>query len=721
MNREYPLDKYRNIGIIAHVDAGKTTTTERILYYTGKARKIGEVHDGAATMDWMAQERERGITITSAATTLFWKDCRINLIDTPGHVDFTIEVERSLRVLDGAVVIFDAVAGVEPQTEKVWWQADRYKVPRICFINKMDRDGADFKRCVEMIDNQLCGAKANNALNPIVISMPIGSQKDFEGVIDIIELKEYTWPVTSDGSQFDIQEIRESLMEDALMWRTKMLEDLDLLAIDDRISSIDVTDASEESVEIIRSALRKACLNLDAVVITCGAAFKNKGVHNLLDNIVRYLPSPIDIKHTAGYVNKHDADAKTNSIFRVHKDEEKFSAFIFKIAQDKYVGLLAYARIYSGQITTGEQKFVNMRTGQETRVPRMLLMHANAREEIKNAYAGDVIAFCALKDSITGDTICDPAHPIIFENIYIPEPFISMSVEAKHEKQQDEMIKRLRDLAIEDPSFRISNNPETNQTIISGLGELHLEIIIDRLKREYGVEVNTKSPQVVYREVISNEASIDYTHKKQSGGSGQYAKIQFKIGPGAVGSGFEFINSVVGTNVPKEYMPGVQQGAKDALLSGYYGCKIEDAYLNLYDGGHHAVDSSILAFKLAAYHGIREAILYERKIKTILMEPIMRVDIVISGGEHGAIQGDIASRGGTVNDLQIGVGLSPMVTIKAEVPLRKMFGYIGRLREISHGKADFTMEFARYAPVPNAIVESLFPKKSSGDLHFTKN
>lgn len=714
--REYPLNKYRNIGIIAHVDAGKTTTTERILFYTGKARKIGEVHDGAATMDWMAQEKERGITITSAATTLFWQDCRINLIDTPGHVDFTIEVERSLRVLDGAVVIFDAVAGVEPQTEKVWWQADRYKVPRICFVNKMDRDGADFYKCAANISEKLCGSKVNNQLHPIIISIPIGAQKDFEGVVDLIEMREYVWPVTSDGSQYDLQDIRASLKDKAHELRKRMLEDLEIF--DDRISAILANDEiSEDNANVIREVLRIAILGLDVVIITCGAAFKNKGIHNLLDNIVRYLPSPADIAYTNGYKTKSDAEDKVNPIQRQHIDDEKFSAFIFKIAQDKYVGSLAYARIYSGSVSTGEHKFMNMRTGQDMRTPRMLLMHANTREELKHAYAGDVIALCSLKDAITGDTICDPDHPIIFENIYIPEPFISMSVEAKHEKQQEDMIKGLRMFTTEDPSFKISNNPETNQTIISGLGELHLDIIVDRLKREYGVEVNTNPPEVVYREVIKEEVTISHTHKKQTGGAGQYAKIEFKIGPGKVNEGFEFINSVVGGSVPKEYMPGVQDGAKDALSSGYYGYKIEDAYLNLFDGGFHPVDSSILAFKSAAYGSIRDNIM-SKKIKTVLMEPIMKVDVVVAGGaEHGPIQGDLASRSGIINDLQM---TSNTTIIKAEVPLRKMFGYIGKLREISHGKADFTMEFSKYAPVPNSILESLFNNKSDKSLNLTK-
>ena len=709
--RAYQIDKYRNIGIVAHVDAGKTTTTERILYYTGKSREIGEVHDGDATMDWMEQEKERGITITSAATTLFWADCRINLIDTPGHVDFTIEVERSLRVLDGAVVVFDAVAGVEPQTEKVWRQCDRYQIPRICFINKMDRDGADFDRCVEMIQSKLCGSHANNKLNPLVIACPIGSQKDFSGIIDIIDLQEYVWPVTSDGAKYDVKDIRHSMRDHALELRQNLIHSLYCLGFNE-LENINDDDCSSETIDKINNALRKAVIALDVVVISCGASFKNKGVHNLLNYIVRYLPSPHDVNRTSGYANHEDADHKTNPIYRLHKDDESFSALIFKTMHDKYIGLLAYARIYSGKLTTGQEKFRNMRTNNEVRAPRMILMHANKREDIKNAYAGDVIAFCGLKDTVTGDTICDPQNPIIFESIHVPEPFISMSVESKDNKQHDEMIRRFKNFEVEDPSFRVEYNQESNETIIRGLGELHLDIIVDRLRREHKVEVTTRPPEVVFQEVVAKESHIVHQHKKQSGGAGQFAKVEFKIGPAKTGEGFKFIDNVTQGRIPKEYMPAIQKGAKEALESGYYRYKIEDAYFDLFDGSFHPVDSSALAFEIAARDSINNGI-KTGQIRTILMEPLMNVEVVVSGGgDHGAIQGDLAGLGGIVNDLHIDSGINPIVTIKAEVPLRNMFGYIGRLRKISSGKADFTMSLSRYAPAPSSIAERLAPVKS---------
>lgn len=707
-NREYDISKYRNIGIIAHVDAGKTTTTERILYYTGKSRKIGEVHDGQAVMDHMEQEKERGITITSAATTCFWKDHRINLIDTPGHVDFTIEVERSLRVLDGAIVIFDSVAGVEPQTEKVWGQADAYKIPRICFINKMDRDGADFEKCVKMINDQLCGVKVGNKLNPIVISMPIDSQKDFSGIVDIISMQEYIWPANSkDGSDYQLSSVREKLKEKSLKYRKEILDNLAVL--DDRIETISLDDNSEQSVRIIREVLRKGVLSLDIAIITCGSSFKNKGVHNLLDNIVYYLPSPSDIVKTPGYLTKEDADHKQNAVYRMHTDDEPFAALVFKIVQDKYVGSLSYIRIYSGTISAGQGQLLNTRTENKTRVPRMLLMHSQFRQDIKEAYCGDVITLCSLKDARTGDTLSDPENPIILESIKVPEPFIAMAVEAKNNKQRDEMGEALNKLSTEDPSLKISINSETNETIIHGVGELHLDVIVDRLKREYGVDVHTKSPEVIYRETIAKEVTISHTHKKQTGGAGQFAKMEFRIGPGDIGTGFKFENSVVGGNIPKEYMPGIQKGASKALLSGYHGYKIEDVYMNVYDGAYHAVDSSLQAFEVAALNAIRENIA-EQKIQTVLMEPIMKVEVVVPGNDFGQIQGDLASRSGIIINLDSNT--SGRTNIIAHVPLRNMFGYISRLREMSHGKASFTMEFAKYAPVPKSTLDKV-PKQIS--------
>lgn len=689
------LDKYRDIGIIAHIDAGKTTTTERILFYTGITHKIGEVHDGEATMDWMVQEQERGITITSAATTCFWQDHRINLIDTPGHVDFTIEVERSLRVLDGAVVVFDSVAGVEPQTETVWRQANTYSVPRICFINKMDRDGADFDRCVRMIRTQL-------VCDPLIIAIPIGSQREFSGIIDIIRMKAMVWKDETKGAQYVLEEIPEDLQQKAQYYHNELLDTLEACYDATELRKLE----GEEQMSAIKKYLRRGTLDFVFVPILCGSAFKNKGVQFLLDCVVDYLPSPLDIgavkgTHPSIMTEGDDGTMIPQVISRSPDAKEPFCGLIFKIMRDPHVGSLSFMRVYSGTIKSGDV-VLNMRTKDKVRVGRILLMHANSREEITGAGPGDVIALCGLKDSITGDTLSDMESPIILEKIHVPEPVISISVEPKTKSDREKMSGALMTLAREDPSLRVTFNEETGQTVIHGVGELHLDIIVDRLRREFKVEVNTQNPQVAYREAIKKPANLKYTHKKQSGGAGQFASIEVDIAPGEPGSGFKFINDITHGRIPSEYIPGVEKGFRDAVKAGYYGYPVEDIQVTLKDGAYHDVDSSVLAFQIAARDLFSESI-KERKLLTALLEPIMKVEIVTHKDYSGSIQGDINSKSGLITGEEMKPG--DVVCIRANVPLEKMFGYIGNLRSISSGRASFSMEFSHYAEARKEVIE----------------
>jgi elongation factor G len=694
-----PLDKYRDIGIVAHIDAGKTTTTERILFYTGMTHKIGEVHDGEAIMDWMPQEQERGITITSAATTCFWKGHRINLIDTPGHVDFTIEVERSLRVLDGAVVVFDSVAGVEPQTETVWRQANTYSVPRICFINKMDRSGANFMGCVQGIKTQL-------VCNPLIITLPIGSQSDFAGLIDIVRMKALRWNDETKGADYSIEEIPVDMVKESEKYREELLGTLEIFGADFSKLEGDALEAE------IKKYIREGTLAFEFVPVLCGSSFKNKGVQTLLDAIVDFLPSPLDIGAIKGidpkaaHKNSQDSEEQDNIISREPSPTEPFAGLIFKIVRDQHVGSLSYTRIYSGQIKSGD--FVkNMRTEERVRIGKILLMHSNSREQIESAGPGDVVALCALKDSITGDTICDIDQPIILERIHIPEPVISMCVEPKSKNDMDKMTSSLLSFAREDPSLQVTFNPETGQNIIHGVGELHLEIIIDRLRREFKVEVNTQNPQVAYREAIRQQTPLDYQHKKQSGGSGQFAKISVVIEPGEVGSGFQFVNDITHGRIPSEYIPGVEKGFKESVKSGRYGYPVENVKVTLKDGAYHEVDSSVLAFQIAARDCFRDAV-QEGKLKTVLLEPIMRVEITTHKDYSGSIQGDINSKSGIITGEDSKPG--DVSCIRANVPLEKMFGYIGHLRSLSSGRASFSMEFSHYAEARKEVTEKLMKK-----------
>ena len=680
-----PLEHYRAIGIIAHIDAGKTTTTERILFYTGITHKIGEVHEGAATMDWMVQERERGITITSAATTCFWRGHRINLIDTPGHVDFTIEVERSLRVLDGAVVVFDSVAGVEPQTETVWRQANRYSVPRMCFINKMDRDGADFYRCIKMIEEQL-------STHPLVLALPIGSQSEFRGIIDIVRMQSMVWKDETKGAEYLLQEIPEGLLDEANKYRSALIDTLQTCYEAEELNTL----TGDELINAIQKYIRKGTLEFVFVPVICGSAFKNKGVQLLLDCVVDYLPSPLDIGGIRGVssvkVVDSDGIAEPVVIVREPLESEPFCGLIFKIMRDQHVGSLSFTRIYSGTLRSGDT-VINMRTQNKIRVGRILLMHANEREEISQAGPGDVVALCGL-DSITGDTLCDLQNQILLESINIPEPVISVAIEPKTKADQDKMTSSLISLAREDPSLKFEYNPETGDTIIRGVGELHLDIVVERLKTEFRVEVNTRQPQVAYREAIRKPASVHYEHKKQSGGAGQYAKIFIEIEPGESGSGFVFINKIFGGRIPAGYIPAIQKGFEKAIKSGYYNYPIEDIKITLTDGAYHDVDSSALAFEIAAVDGFREWI-KDKDVTTVLLEPIMKVEILTPKECSGAIQGDLNSKQALITDEEVQSGGS--ICIKANAPLEKMFGYIANLRSISSGRANFSMTFSHYA------------------------
>jgi elongation factor G len=673
---------------MAHIDAGKTTTTERVLYYTGRSHKIGEVHDGTATMDWMEQEQERGITITSAATTCFWRDHRINIIDTPGHVDFTIEVERSLRVLDGAVAVFDSVAGVEPQSETVWRQADKYGVPRICFINKMDRIGADFYRCVDMIVDRL-GA------TPLVLQLPIGVEDKFIGLVDLVRMKGIVWKDESLGAEFSVVEIPADMEVEAMSYREKLVEaavELDDTAMEAYL------EGNEPDEATLRACIRKGVMAGAFVPIILGSAFKNKGVQPLLDAVVDYLPSPQDVPDIDGILPNGEPAA------REAVDEAPFAGLAFKIMTDPFVGSLTFVRIYSGVLNSGTGVLNSVKDSKE-RVGRMLLMHANHREDIKEARAGDIVALAGLKNVTTGDTLCDPAKPIILEKMEFPDPVIEMSVEPKTKADHDKLSAALARLAQEDPSFKVSTDQESGQTILKGMGELHLDIIVDRMRREFNVDANVGAPQVAYRETISQKYDCDYTHKKQTGGSGQYARIKVLFEPGEPGSGYSFENKVVGGSVPREYIPGVEKGLAAARETGVLlGFPVIDFKATLHDGAYHEVDSSVMAFEIAARAAFREAM---PRAKAKLLEPIMKVEVVTPEDYTGTITGDLASRRGQVQSMEMRGNAQ---VINAMVPLANMFGYIQTLRSSSQGRAQFTMQFDHYAEVPQSVADEVREK-----------
>jgi len=689
MSRTTKLEDYRNIGIMAHIDAGKTTTTERILYYTGVNHKLGETHDGSATMDWMEQEQERGITITSAATTCFWKGKRINIIDTPGHVDFTIEVERSLRVLDGAVTVFDSVAGVEPQSETVWRQADKYNVPRMCFVNKMDRMGANFYRCVDMIVDRL-GA------TPLVLQLPVGSEAEFEGLVDLIQMKEFIWKEESLGAEFECREIRDDLKDKAEEYRSKLVETA--VEMDDAAMEA-YLEGTEPDEATLKQLIRKGTIARKFVPVLCGSAFKNKGVQAMLDAVVDFLPSPVDIDSVEGI------DPKTEqTITRKTSDDAPLSVLAFKIMNDPFVGSLTFCRVYSGVLTTGAGVLNSTKDSRE-RVGRMLLMHANHREDIKEACAGDIVAVAGLKNVTTGDTLCDPLKPIILERMEFPEPVIEVAVEPKTKADQEKMGLALNRLAQEDPSFRVSVDHESGQTVIKGMGELHLDILVDRMRREFKVDANVGAPQVAYRETLTKRAEIDYTHKKQTGGSGQFARVKIIFEPGEPGSGFEFESKIVGGSVPKEYVPGVQKGVESVKDSGpLAGFPMIDFKATLVDGAYHDVDSSVMAFEIAARAAFREG---AQQAGVKLLEPIMKVEVVTPEEYMGDIIGDLNSRRGQINGTEQR-GITQV--IHAMVPLANMFGYVNTLRSMSQGRAQYTMQFDHYEQVPQAVSDEVRAK-----------
>ena len=691
MPRTHKLELYRNIGIMAHIDAGKTTTTERILYYTGISHKIGEVHDGAATMDWMEQEQERGITITSAATTCYWKGHRINIIDTPGHVDFTAEVERSLRVLDGAITVFDSVAGVEPQSETVWRQADKYKVPRICFCNKMDRIGANFYRCLDMIVDRL-GAR------PLAMQLPIGAEAEYRGMVDLLKMKAIIYTGDTADSPIEEQEIPADLKAKADEYHAKLVE----TAVEqDEQAMEDYLEGKEVSIETLKKCIRKGTIAQDFVPVFCGTAFKNKGVQPLLDAVVDYLPSPVDIPAIEG--TKPGTD---EVIVRHPSDSEPMSALAFKIMNDPFVGSLTFTRIYSGKIEAGTYIYNSVKDKKE-RIGRMLLMHANKRDDLKEAFAGDIIALAGLKDTTTGDTLCDSSNPIVLENMEFPEPVIELAVEPKTKVDIEKMGLALSRLAMEDPSFKVSSDPESGQTIIKGMGELHLEIIVDRLKREFKVEANVGEPQVAYRETITKPCDIEYTHKKQSGGAGQFAKVKIKFEPTEDHTGFEFCNTVVGGNVPKEYIPGVEKGLRSAMDAGVLaGYPVTGVKATLYDGAYHEVDSNVMCFEIAARAAFREGM---RQADAKLLEPIMKVEVVTPEEYMGDIIGDLNSRRGLVNGMD---QRGNARVVDAFVPLANMFGYVNTLRSLSQGRAQFTMIFDHYSEVPREVAEAIKSKNA---------
>ncbi|MFN5525248.1 elongation factor G [Bradyrhizobium sp.] len=678
MPRQHAIEDYRNFGIMAHIDAGKTTTTERILYYTGKSHKIGEVHEGAATMDWMEQEQERGITITSAATTAFWNGKRLNIIDTPGHVDFTIEVERSLRVLDGAVCVLDSNQGVEPQTETVWRQGDKYKVPRIVFANKMDKTGADFFKCLADIVDRL-GAK------PVAIQLPIGAENNFKGCIDLVTMKAIVWNDESLGAKFDHVEIPAELADQAKEYREKLVEaavELD----DDAMSAY--LEGTEPDEATLKRLIRKAVLSGAFYPVLCGSAFKNKGVQPLLDAVVDYLPSPLDVPAIKG------TDDKGNEVVRKADDKEPLSLLAFKIMDDPFVGTITFCRIYSGILTSGTG-VVNSTREKKERIGRMLLMHANNREDIKEAYAGDIVALAGLKEARTGDTLCDPNNQVILEKMEFPEPVIEIAIEPKSKADQEKLGIALAKLAAEDPSFRVSTDHESGQTILKGMGELHLDIKVDILKRTYKVDANIGAPQVAFRERITKPAKVDYTHKKQTGGTGQFAAVSLVVEPNEPGGGYVFESKIVGGAVPKEYIPGVEKGIESVLGAGVVaGFPVVDVKVALVDGKYHDVDSSALAFEIASRAAFREAL---QKGKSVLLEPIMKVEVVTPEDYTGSVIGDLNSRRGQIQGQDMRGNAN---VINAMVPLMNMFGYVNNLRSMSQGRATFTMQFSHYAEAP---------------------
>ena len=689
MPRTVPLERMRNIGIAAHIDAGKTTTTERILYYTGRSHKIGEVHEGTATMDWMAQEQERGITITSAATTCSWQDMQINIIDTPGHVDFTAEVERSLRVLDGAVAVFDAVAGVQPQSETVWRQGDKYRVPRICFINKMDRIGADFYRAVDTIVDRL---KAR----PVPIQIPVGAEDQFKGIVDLVTMKAVLWRDETLGAKFDVTEIPEDLVEKAQTYREQMIEAVS--EFDDALFEKFVNGESITNDEI-KAGIRKATIGLKIFPVICGSAFKNKGVQTMLDAVVDYLPSPLDIPPVTA-ISVDDPDLK---VLRHASDEEPFAALVFKIMTDPYAGQLAFFRVYSGKMSAGESVF-NVAKGRKERVGRLLRMHANKREDISEIMAGDICAAVGLKTVSTGDTICDEKDPVILEKIEFPTPVIQLAVEPKTKADQEKLGMAIAKLAQEDPTFHVATDPETGQTILSGMGELHLEIIVDRMMREFGVAANVGKPQVAYRETIRQTAEADYTHKKQTGGSGQYARTKLRVEANP-GKGFEFENDTSGGSIPREFIPAIEKGVVEALEGGILaGFPMVDVKVSVFDGNYHDVDSSEMAFKICASICVKEAC---RKAQSVLLEPVMAVEVCVPEEYMGPINGDLISRRGQLEGTEI-QGTTQI--IKASVPLSEMFGYATEMRSRTQGRGSFTMTFSRYEEVPKSISEEIIAR-----------
>jgi elongation factor G len=682
MPRKHKIEDYRNFGIMAHIDAGKTTTTERILYYTGKSHKIGEVHEGAATMDWMEQEQERGITITSAATTAFWNDKRLNIIDTPGHVDFTIEVERSLRVLDGAVCVLDSNQGVEPQTETVWRQGDKYKVPRIVFANKMDKIGADFYKCLEDIKTRL-GAK------PIAIQLPIGAESQFKGVVDLVRMVGIVWEDESIGAKYQDVEIPADMQEKVAEHRLALVEAA--VELDDEAMAA-YLDGTEPDEATLKRLIRKAVLNAAFYPVLAGSAFKNKGVQPLLDAVVDYLPSPVDVPAIKGIDPNTGAE-----VVRRPNDDDPMALLAFKIMDDPFVGTITFCRIYSGVLQSGTGVMNSTRERRE-RIGRMLLMHANNREDIKEAYAGDIVALAGLKDVRTGETLCDSNKPVILEKMEFPDPVIEIAIEPKSKADQEKLGVALQKLAAEDPSFRVSTDQESGQTILKGMGELHLDIKVDILRRTYKVDANIGAPQVAFRERITQKAEVDYTHKKQTGGTGQYARVKFVVEPNEPGKGFEFESKVVGGSVPKEYIPGVEKGLNSVLGSGIVaGFPVVDVKVQLIDGAYHEVDSSALAFEIASRAAFREAL---QKGRSVLLEPIMKVEVVTPEEYTGSVIGDLNSRRGQIQGQDMRGNAN---VVNAMVPLMNMFGYVNQLRSMSQGRATFTMQFDHYAEAPSNV------------------
>jgi len=692
------LARVRNIGIMAHIDAGKTTTTERILFYTGINYKIGEVHEGAATMDWMEQEQERGITITSAATTCFWKDHQINIIDTPGHVDFTVEVERSLRVLDGAVAVFDGVAGVEPQSETVWRQADRYHVPRICFVNKLDRVGAEFHRTVDMIETRL------NAV-PLVLQIPVGAEADFRGVVDLVQMRALLWPgETTKGEDYEVHPIPDTHLDAVREWRDRMLETL--AEADDEIMEL-YLEGEEPSVDALNHAIRRATISNALTPVLCGSAFKNKGVQPMLDAVVSYLPSPLDVEAVEG----HEVDDESTVLVRRPAEDEPFSALAFKIMSDPHLGKLTYIRVYSGILSAGSQ-VLNATKDRKERIGKVYRMHANKREEIDRVGAGQIVAVMGLKATTTGETLCDPAHPVVLESMSFPAPVISVAIEPRTKSDQEKLSTAIQRLADEDPTFQVRTDEETGQTIISGMGELHLEVLVDRMKREFKVEANVGKPQVAYRETIRRPVQkVEYTHKKQTGGSGQFGRVIINLEPtgGEGDGGYEFVNAVTGGRIPKEYIPAVDEGCQEAMEFGVLaGYPLVDVKVTLVDGAYHDVDSSELAFKIAGSMAFKDA---ARRADPALLEPMMAVEVVTPDEYMGDVIGDLNSRRGHIQAMEERSGAR---VVKALVPLSEMFGYVGDLRSRTQGRASYTMQFDSYAEVPRTVAEEII-KKARGE------